>query len=57
MQPQSSQNVGLDAAAAVVFLVMSSQQTATPIASYPSPLGEGQSSLQSQQVDAWTTIV
>ena len=56
MQPQSSQNVGLNAAAADFFPVMSSQQTATPIASYPSPLGEGQSSLQSQQFDASTTI-
>lgn len=56
MQPQSSQNVGLYAAAADFFPVMFSQQTATPIASYTSPLGEGQSSLQSQQFDAWTTI-
>lgn len=47
MQPQSSQNVGLNAAVADFFPVMSSQQTATPIASYPSPLREGQSSLPS----------
>ena len=56
MQPQSSQNVGLNAVAADLLPVMSSQQTATLIVNYPSYLGEGQSSPQSQQFDAWTTI-
>jgi len=55
-QSQSRQSTGLNADTAEFYPVIASQQTTPPLVNYPSPLDEGQSSMQSQQSDAWMTI-
>ena len=55
-QPRNRQSTGLNADTAEFYPVIASQQTTPPLVNYLSPLAEGQSSVQTQQSDAWMTI-